>query len=89
MPRKPPKAGGASSGRGARPGCCPSLADEFFRLGVRNHVGTAWEVNDVGAVEFAKAFSETVLAPDRAKPTVGEAVRVGRRALYARSRSFG
>jgi hypothetical protein len=70
-------------------GLLPSLADEFFRLGVRNYVGTAWEVNDVGAVEFAKAFYESLLAGDGAKRTVGEAMRVGRQALYARSRSFG
>jgi pimeloyl-ACP methyl ester carboxylesterase len=70
-------------------GLLPSLADEFFRLGVRNYVGTAWAVNDVGAVEFAKAFYETLLATDGVKPTVGEAMRVGRQALYARSRSFG
>jgi hypothetical protein len=31
----------------------PSLADEFFRLGVRNYVGAAWEVNDIGAELFA------------------------------------
>ncbi len=29
-------------------GLLPSLADEFFKLGVRNYIGTAWEVNDVG-----------------------------------------
>jgi len=70
-------------------GLLPSLADEFFRLGVRNYVGTAWEVNDVGAVEFAKAFYETLLAEDAARRTVGEAMGAGRRALHGRSRSFG
>jgi CHAT domain len=67
----------------------PSLADELVRLGVRNYVGTAWEVNDVGAVEFAKAFYESLLATDAAERTMGEAMRVGRQALFARSRSFG
>ena len=31
----------------------PSIADEFFKLGVRNYIGTAWEVNDLGAERFA------------------------------------
>ncbi len=34
----------------------PSLADEFFRRGVLNYVGTAWEIDDQGAVEFASEF---------------------------------
>ena len=37
-------------------GLLPSLADEFFKLGVRNYVGTAWEVNDIGAEVFARVF---------------------------------
>ena len=39
-------------------GLLPSLADEFFRLGVRDYVGTAWEVNDIGAELFAEVFYE-------------------------------
>ncbi|HKP09958.1 MAG TPA: CHAT domain-containing protein, partial [Gaiella sp.] len=42
-------------------GLLPSLADEFFRLGVRDYVGTAWEVNDVGAELFAETFYEALL----------------------------
>ena len=34
----------------------PGLADEFFKRGVRNYLGTAWEVNDQGAIMFANAF---------------------------------
>jgi hypothetical protein len=34
----------------------PSLADEFFKRGVLNYIGTAWQVDDRGAVDFAKAF---------------------------------
>ena len=37
-------------------GLLPSLADEFLRRGVVNYIGTAWNVNDQGAVMFAKEF---------------------------------
>ncbi len=37
-------------------GLLPSLADEFLRRGVTNYIGTAWNVNDQGAVTFAKEF---------------------------------
>jgi pimeloyl-ACP methyl ester carboxylesterase len=56
----------------------PSLADEFFRLGVRNYVGTAWEVNDVGAELFAETLYDGLLRGD----SFGEAVRKGREALW-------
>jgi CHAT domain-containing protein len=60
----------------------PSLADEFFRRGVRNYIGTAWEVSDVGAREFARKFYDALIpSPDQedAKPkTLGEALWVAR-----------
>jgi hypothetical protein len=40
----------------------PGLADESFRRGVRNHVGTAWEIDDGGAVEFARVFHDALWA---------------------------
>jgi hypothetical protein len=58
-------------------GLLPSLADEFFRLGVRNYVGTSWEVSDIGAVAFAKVFYNRLLGDGAA---IGEAVLAGRKA---------
>jgi pimeloyl-ACP methyl ester carboxylesterase len=57
----------------------PSLADEFFRRGVRNYVGTAWEVDDEGAVVFAECFYDQLLAQ---RASIGEALRVARKRLY-------
>jgi pimeloyl-ACP methyl ester carboxylesterase len=77
------------SGRGvedarSEAGLLPSLADEFFKLGVRNYVGTAWEVNDIGAGLFAETFYKSLLA---GKP-VGEAVRAARDEVW-RTKRFG
>ena len=71
-------------------GLLPSLADEFFRLGVRDYVGTAWEVNDLGAELFAEAFYETLLplAGGRGE-SFGEAVRKARARLWNRRDDFG
>ena len=55
-------------------GLLPSLADEFFKLGVRNYVGTAWEVNDIGAELFARVFYTSLLAG----APFGESVRRAR-----------
>ena len=64
----------------------PGLADEFFRRGVRDYVGTAWEVSDEGAILFAESFYDSVLpAPGRppADLTYGQAMLKARRALAA------
>jgi hypothetical protein len=66
-------------------GLLPSLADAFFRLGVRNYVGTAWEVNDVGAEVFAQEFYGAVLAGE----SFGEAVRGAREALWRSRGTYG
>ena len=66
-------------------GLLPSLADEFFKLGVRNYVGTAWEVNDLGAELFAEEFYGALLA---GKP-VGEAVQRARDALWRKQTTYG
>ncbi|MFK8052900.1 MAG: CHAT domain-containing protein [Woeseiaceae bacterium] len=65
----------------------PSLADEFFRRGVVNYIGTAWEVSDQGAILFAKTLYSTLLAHEGDQPsarfnTVGAAVQAARAALY-------
>jgi len=64
----------------------PGLADEFFRHGVRDYVGTAWEVNDEGAILFAETFYDGVLpAPGSTRPdvTYGQAMLKARRTLAA------
>ena len=63
----------------------PSLADEFFRRGVRHYVGTAWPVSDLGAVVFAERFYTRLIGDNS---TMGEAVLDGRLALAARAASF-
>lgn len=59
----------------------PSLADEFFRRGVRDYVGTAWEVSDEGAITFAQSLYE-VLLRDGGANTLGDALCLARRTLY-------
>jgi CHAT domain-containing protein len=66
-------------------GLLPSLADEFFKLGVRNYVGTAWEVNDIGAEEFASALYGSLLDGD----SIGEAVRTAREGLWRSRDTYG
>ncbi|HSD26703.1 MAG TPA: CHAT domain-containing protein, partial [Vicinamibacteria bacterium] len=66
----------------------PSLADEFFRRGVRNYVGTAWEVNDAGAVLFAETLYGALLRKET-RPTLGEAVLEARRALWRERHVYG
>ena len=48
---------GPGFGRAADPatevGLLPSLADEFFKRGVRDYIGAAWAIDDAGSIEFA------------------------------------
>jgi CHAT domain-containing protein len=69
----------------------PGLADEFFRRGVRNYIGTAWEVNDIGAVMFARRFYDTLIpdGPTANPPTMGESLLQARNALRDEERKFG
>jgi hypothetical protein len=65
-------------------GLLPSLADEFFRRGVRDYVGTAWAIDDAVAIEFATTLYGQLLvasAPDAGGTTLGEAVLAARRRL--------
>jgi pimeloyl-ACP methyl ester carboxylesterase len=63
----------------------PGLADEFFRRGVRNYVGAAWEVDDLGAIEFAAAFYGALI---RDRKTMGESMLHARQTLAKRSGRF-
>ncbi|MFN0243087.1 MAG: CHAT domain-containing protein [Planctomycetota bacterium] len=68
----------------------PGLADEFFHRGVRNYVGTAWEVNDVGAVAFAEVLYKSLLGEGgAASKSLGEALCDARKALYDQRDTFG
>jgi hypothetical protein len=66
----------------------PSLADEFFRRGVRDYVGTAWEVDDEGAVLFATTLYDRLLTPAE-DADLGRALLAARLALHARRADFG
>ena len=66
-------------------GLLPTLADEFFKLGVRNYIGAAWKVSDVGAELFARIFYETLLDGE----SFGEAVRRAREALWRDQDTYG
>jgi hypothetical protein len=85
---------GQSSELRSRPygeaGLLPSLADEFFRRGVHNYVGTAWEVDDEGAVVFAEAFYSSLLPGDGARHgnTIGQALLDARKALGRREHTY-
>jgi pimeloyl-ACP methyl ester carboxylesterase len=68
-------------------GLVPTLADEFFKRGVRDYVGTAWEVNDEGAILFARTLYQGLLADD-GQSTLGDAVLAARTALDLRSSEY-
>jgi hypothetical protein len=58
-----------------------SLADEFFRRGVADYIGTAWEVPELPATIFAELFYRSLLG---ANAPLGRAVQTARRTLYDR-----
>lgn len=55
----------------------PSLADQFFAQGARDYIGTAWKVDDEGAIEFARTFYGKFLAGG----TLGTALLEARKKL--------
>ncbi|MEM8558772.1 MAG: CHAT domain-containing protein [Bacteroidota bacterium] len=71
-------------------GLLPSLADEFFQRGVRNYIGTAWEVDDDGAVEFARRFYDRFIpGRDRlAGDPVGASIQSARVSLHRAERKY-
>jgi hypothetical protein len=86
--------GAAASDARTEADLLPGLADEFFRRGVRNYVGTAWKVHDRGALEFACAFYDALLPVGSdgratAGASVGGALRRARTALVQRSAEYG
>lgn len=56
----------------------PGLADEFFKRGVRNYIGTAWAINTQGAVGFSRVLYTELLENGE---SIGEALFRARGAL--------
>jgi len=77
--------------RGLDQALLPTLVDEFFMCGVRNYIGTAWEVSDAGAVLFSQKLYETLLPnlPGMQPATLGAALLAARRHLRAEERAYG
>jgi CHAT domain len=67
----------------------PSIADEFFKLGVRNYIGTAWEVNDIGAERFATTFYRALLPGPGGGKSFGHAIVDARTELWTNRAHFG
>lgn len=74
-----------SSGHRREADLVASLADEFFRRGVSDYIGTAWEVPTVPAREFTRVFYTALHSGKR----LGEAVRLAREALHSAQDEFG
>jgi hypothetical protein len=70
-----------------------SLADEFFRRGVADYIGTAWEVPELPAKMFAEKFYKALLGdaggPGTNGATLGKSVQEARKALYAERGKWG
>jgi CHAT domain-containing protein len=74
-------------------GVLPSLADEVFKRVVQNYIGTAWEIDDAGAIEFMSKFYKKCL-PDRFNSSkrggeIGAAMLEARGALYGKRDFYG
>lgn len=62
------------------------LADEFFRRGIRDYIGTGATVGSVPAAEFATELYTALFADHE---PLGEAVRRARGKLYAKRAEYG
>jgi Lon protease-like protein len=88
LPQIPPEVGAAVQSIGSPSRLADlvaSLADEFFRRGVSDYIGTAWEVPTVPAREFTRVFYTALHSGKR----LGEAVRLAREALHSAQDEFG
>ena len=65
----------------------PTLADEFFKRGVRDYLGAAWEVSDEGAILFARTLYHHLLVEGQGL-SLGDAVLEARKALYQREARY-
>jgi hypothetical protein len=73
----------ASKSRGD-PALVVTLADEFFKQGVSDYVGAAWEIPSIPATEFAKEFYTALLTK-----RIGVAICQARKALYTKRDKWG
>jgi hypothetical protein len=67
-------------------GMVAGLADEFFKQGVSDYIGTSWEIASDAASRFASEFYRALLQDEQA---IGEAVRIARKALYGQRDEWG
>ena len=79
--------GGAAWRQGDDARLVPTLADELFKRGVRDYIGTAWEISDEGAICFAETLYGALLAPD-GPATLGDALLACRQELHRQSTSY-
>jgi CHAT domain-containing protein len=79
------KLAGASATQRLDADLLPGLADEFFRRGVRNYIGTAWKIDDLGAIEFSRSLYKSLLVQG---DTLGAAMLAARRSLKEQERKF-
>ena len=59
---------------------------------MRNYIGAAWEVNDLGATQFAETFYRAILPGPNGAPTgssFGDAVQEARLALWQQRSLYG
>jgi len=73
--------------RGDDAGLVPTLADEFFKRGVRDYVGTAWEVNDDGAILFAQTLYGELLGEGPGL-NLGDALLEARKKLWTHKAKY-
>ncbi len=84
-------AGGEYSNSRNEVALLPTLADEFFRRGVRNYIGTAWEVDDEGAIRFAETFYDAFIQRGGDQPEgdkLGDAMLKARKLLASKQRDY-
>jgi len=74
-----------SESRG-NPALVVTLADEFFKQGVSDYIGAAWEIPSVPAKVFAAEFYTALL--DTSKK-IGPAILQARKVLYTKREEFG
>jgi hypothetical protein len=72
--------------RGRDTALVASLADEFFKQGVSDYIGAAWEIPSGPAMVFAEKFYSALVGPDG---KIGSAMLQARIALYEQRNKLG
>jgi hypothetical protein len=89
-----PDAAAAADGNGPRPPresrLVAGLADEFFKQGVADYIGAAWEIPSDPAKLFATEFYTALLTPTNGRAaSLGAAVLKARQSLYRARDTMG